>query len=711
MANRVNAHTAPGRALAGVCVALLALVTAGASCRRSEPAAEPVRIVGLSALAAPPAGSSWAPKPVTVGGLAALAQAGARGYAVHTTGGDRTFLPGVNLGSTTPGFQPGELAITAADYRAWFAAMGQLGVRVVRNYTIHPPAFYTELAAYNTSHPDRPLYLIHGVYLPDESYIEKENLYDPAVTQAFTAELRAASAAVSGNLTRPATPGHASGAWTTDVSRWLAGWIIGVEWDPTATSASDRKNRAAPAHHGRYFTNTGQASPTERWLAARMDELATAEASRGRTEPIAFANWPTADPLHHPAEPLEQEDLVGVDANHVRPTPAWPGGTFASYHAYPYYPDFQRYEFPGRPDPYAEYLTALRKHHTGMPVVISEFGVPSSIGSAHAGPLGRDQGDHSESEAMRIDADVLRVIRRQGMGGGFVFAWADEWFKKTWNTVDHQIPADRRQLWHDPMTNEQYFGILATDPNGPPDQPVQTLLNDPNGVPARKVTARRDESYLWLTITLADPAPAKLTIGLDVLPQLTGSPPPGGLDRRPDTALSLDLAAQTGQAWIRAELDPLQTDWPVPDSARPKTVPGWHAYQLITNRPLYVPTLDRVLPVELFDAGKLRYGTLNPTEPGADNRSLWVRDGATVTVRVPWALAGFSDPSSLQVLTPHGREPATATSPGVTAILSIDHIDQSTQPFTWQPWQRVYHTERLKPGADDLQRAFIATGE
>ena len=75
-----------------------------------------------------------------------------------------------------------------------------------------------------------------------------------------------------------------------------------------------------------------------------MDELATAEVTRGRTMPIAFVNWPTTDPLRHPDEPQRTEDAVGLDANHVRSTSAWPGGTFASYHAYPYYPDFQRHE-------------------------------------------------------------------------------------------------------------------------------------------------------------------------------------------------------------------------------------------------------------------------------------------------------------------------------------------------------------------------------
>lgn len=126
-----------------------------------------------------------------------------------------------------------------------------------------------------------------------------------------------------------------------------------------------------------------------------MDRLAAAEASCDDTSPIAFVNWPTPDPLSHPEEPNEQEDLVSVDANNVRPTAAWPGGTFANYHAYPYYPDFLRYE-------------------------------PGLQQARYAGPVGRDQGGHSEQDALAIDADTLRLIKVQGISGGFVFAWTDE---------------------------------------------------------------------------------------------------------------------------------------------------------------------------------------------------------------------------------------------------------------------------------------------
>jgi hypothetical protein len=222
---------------------------------------------------------------------------------------------------------------------------------VLRIYTIHPPRMYEELRSYNEAHPAAPIYLMQGVYLPDESYVQTGDLYTRGPTKAFSDELRDASDAVHGRLQRRVSRGHASGSWKADVSAWVAGWIVGVEWDPRAISASDRRNVAAPDFHGRFFSSVSddtETTPTERWIAARMDELATAEAAKGCSAPIAFVNWPTADPLH-PHEPLAREDLVGVDANHVAASAAWPGGTFASFHAYPTTPTSCATSLPIRP--------------------------------------------------------------------------------------------------------------------------------------------------------------------------------------------------------------------------------------------------------------------------------------------------------------------------------------------------------------------------
>jgi hypothetical protein len=435
--------------------------------------------------------------------------------------------------------------------------------------------------------------------------------------------------------------------------------------------------------------------------------------------PVAFVNWPTTDPLTHPDEPLSQEDLVGVDANHVRPTAAWPGGTFASYHAYPYYPDFQRHEpalqryrHNGRPDPYAGYLAALKAHHGDTPVLITEFGVPSSLGSAHHGPLGRSQGDHSERDAMRIDAELLRLIRDTGMSGGLLFAWTDEWFKFTWNTREH-TDGERRQLWHDALTNEQHFGLVALDAAGPPDAGPATVLAAGDHWPVAAATATVDESYVTLRLKLADPRATRITVGLDVLPRLTGLPAPGSADPKADAALTFDLVNRTGQAYLRTELDPLPLDYAVGAAARGPAPAGWQRLQLVVNRDLTVPSTGRKLPVELLDVGVLRHGSWDPADAGADSRNLWhVADGHLV-VRVPWAFAGFADPSDHHVHVParvRSADRARLTlqrSPGIDVIASSSGTDQAVGPVRWDRWQRVRHTARLKQGAAQVRDALV----
>jgi len=707
---RARGPLSRGRRVIGAALALALTATLGAAAYRPPATAPDAGIAGLEAIPPPPGGRSWAPAPTVVDGLTTLATSGADGFALHTAGGPVTFLPGVNLGSTKPGHQPGELPGTARDYRNWFAAMAWLGIRVVRVYTIHPPAFYTELVRHNRAHPDRPLYLMQGVYLPDESYVRARDLYAGGGTAAFTRELTDAVGAVHGDLHRDVAPGRASGDWTADASPWLAAWIAGVEWDPYAVDGTDRRHPDAPAHAGRYFRATPDATATERWIAARLDELATAQAARGRSVPIAHANWPTTDPLRHPEEPLEQEDLVGVDANHVVPTPAWPGGTFASYHAYPYYPDFQRHEpalqafqYRGRADPYAGYLDALKRHHAaaGIPVMITEFGVPSSIGSAHAAPLGRDQGGHSEQAAMRLDAELMGLIQDLGLAGALVFAWADEWFKFTWNTINHQEPAERRSLWHDPLTNEQHFGLVATDATGAVNDAVHRL---------GPVTARVDESYVHLRVRA--PGAKTLTIGFDTLPGEAAGAPPYASGRSAETAFALDLAGRSGEAWIRADLDPLPLDYRGgADASHGSSVSrnGWTRYRLTTNRDLVIPTTGQRLPAEFVDVGVLRHGTWDPRANGFDNRALWRVEGDDVVLRVPWGLAGFADPSSKAVLVPRNDRPTTVAADGVELTVAIDGVERPAGRLTWESWQRVGYAERLKDGARAVRDAFVRT--
>lgn len=661
--------------------------------------------------------ASWRPAPVRAANVSVLASAGQGRFVLHTAHGGVDFLPGVNLGATIPGHQPGELAISAGHYRRWFAEMGELGIRAVRIYTIHPPAFYGELVRYNRAHADAPLYLVQGVYLPDETYPSRpRGLYDPAVDTAFGAELADAVAAVHGTLSRAPRRGRASGRWRADAGRWLVAWIVGVEWDPFGVQRTDRTNRGAPAVRGRYFHSTGDATPTERWLARHLDRLATLEHRHGVSMPVAFANWPTTDPLDHPSEPLEREDLAGVDANHVLPTRAWPGGTFASYHAYPYYPDFQRHEpalqryrVDGRVDPYAGYLAALRDHHGALPVMITEFGVPASVGSAHDGPLGRSQGAHTEQEAMRIDAELLRLIGRQRLAGAFLFAWADEWFKFTWNTLPrHEPVADRRQLWHDPWTNEQWFGLVATDPG--PAYPAGRVVSE-SRAEVREIRLATDPAWLHLRIHLDQPATGTLRLGFDVVPggaaRLPGSTRTDGTS---DYAVVLDVDHGTGQAYVRPALEPLRLDYSPLPAGVVRTEDGWNEMLLSTNRPVTIPTTRQRFPYETMDVGALRRGDWSPASPAYDSLATWRVSGRDVWIRVPWMQIGIVDPSSHSALVPVAKDGVTTAttvpvrSVGLRVVPSRGASAAAT--LRWEEWNVVRATERLKAGHEAVAEAF-----
>jgi hypothetical protein len=467
-----------------------------------------------------------------------------------------------------------------------------------------------------------------------------------------------------------------------------------------------------------------------------MDHVATLEARRGWSRPITFTNWVTTDPLEHPSEPIPKEDMVSVDAMHIRATAAWPGGVFASYHVYPYYPDSLRWEYrdakaaDGTPDPYAGYLRALRAHHRGMPLMVTEFGVPTSLGSAHRGALGRDQGGHPERAAAEIDTTLLRRIREEGYAGGVLFEWADEWFKLTWNTLDLELPAERRALWRNALTNEEHFGVIATEPGARPTKVLDGRDGDWTGAssqaiaetsgPVAEVRATHDEQYLWLRLKLTEDRAwekAPIRIGFATQPVGNGGlPGTRGADPAADHGIVIgpgDKATLLQAAW----LDPLPWLYGIThdyvEFDAPAMRPGsgaWSRPRQIVNRPLHVPGVGDQ-PAEFVDRSALPWGTGDPEAEGFDQRNLVMGDGDVLELRIPWALLGYADPSSHRTLrgSSNGTMRAVQTGRvGITVQLG-DAPALKTAGYDWDGWNRPAWHERRKAGWDLLRHGFAAT--
>jgi hypothetical protein len=242
----------------------------------------------------------------------------------------------------------------------------------------------------------------------------------------------------------------------------------------------------------------------------------------------------------------------------------------------------------------------------------------------------------------------------------------------TWNTIELELPPDRRQLWRNDLTNEEFFGVVAAEPGSEPvvvldgcdeewkDNRSEVIAESDGAV--REVRAVKDEPYLYLLLRLTgeetwreDP----ITIGFDVR---EGSN--RGLPGHPGVFPEADVALVVGPE--EAEL--LQAAWWEPTRIRhglgfeyfdldradlQRAGGAWvHPLQIL-NRPLTVPSTGETRPVELHEISSLPIGTGDPEADEFDQRTLVAARGKVVEARLPWALLGFSDPSSLKLVVEH----------------------------------------------------------
>lgn len=647
------------------------------------------------------------------------------------------FWCGVNLGATNPGHFPGELNPTYDDYRRWFEQMTDLGIDLVRIYTILPPDFYRALVDHNQSAKNK-LWLVQGIWSPEDELISRQNAYLSSINQEFNNEIDNAVRAVYGRGEIPPSPGKAGGDYSSSAAPYLLAWIVGSEWDPQMAENTNRLNSEHKIYNGQYFRTKSKASPFEVWLVQKLERLAADENVLGWQHPISFVNWVTTDPLSHPDEPIAQEDLVSVDPMHVAATQAWQAGYFAAYHVYPYYPDSLRYQpdYQNAEDPYQAYISQLRKHHTEMPLVIAEFGVPSSRGMAHRGPLSRNQGMHTEQEQGKMDVAMLKAIKNTGCTGGFLFEWHDEWFKCTWNTLGLEIPAERRPMWLNRLTNEENFGLLAVEPGENTVIFLDGRSNDWDEIDGlqksrladgTEIMAVSDEAYLYLACKKPDGwnwQNDQLYIGFDNQPG--GNTYKNGLSlnfnqglefllsiNNPDDAVLQVTSSYDQYTYIygsQKKSFPCNSVWEKENNG------VFLPWKLCLSYRLYLPASKRTISYEDLDIGKLVYGKSNPSSPDYNSLADFYAGKNLLEIRIPWMMLGFTDPGTHQVWAYPYRTNlpniTTATSPGINIETIIAGKSNKTSTielslaYRWNNWDMPSYHERKKQSYYLLQ-SFI----
>lgn len=653
----------------------------------------------------------------------------AHGDQFQVRGPDGTWEPfwikGVNLGAALPGRYASQFP-DSVTYAEWIASMAKMGANVIRLYTIHPPDFYEALADHNRRQPDNPLRLVHGVWTelpPGDDYT------DSGWEDEFFTEMRRVVDLLHGRADIPPRPGHAAGFYTADVSDWVLAYIIGREWEPFSVTTFDSIHPGLRGFEGEYLTVEG-GNAMDAWLGKAVEEIVAYETETYREQrPAAYTNWPTLDPLHHPTETTRQaevairealgetvdvrprefnNDSIGLDASLVEATDAYPAGYFASYHAYPYYPDLMVLNPEYRsaassmgPSAYFGYLSELKAHHPDTPVVIAEYGVPASLGLAHLQPDGWHHGGHTEASMAETNRRLTLELAEAGMAGGIVFAWIDEWFKQNWIALEFELPPERNRLWLNRLDAEQHYGMWAMEPEpAVRGSTLEERLEDwrdveplYSGEDRETIRAASDEAYLWLLVEGAQTPvdPGELTyLGFDMIDPGAGDfrwPGQGGPESSaPGIPVGVEFVLRASAEGVRLLVDPPQNPFRL-DSVgmgarrlesetfqvqdRP---PGlfrsrkeqrfnlpyltrlnrdgiYDSLQVITNRRRFARDSTEYLAMG-YDRGVL------PEGPPPDG--MWEQRDGALEIRIPWMLLNVTDPSSRTLLQGPGGNVANA---------------------------------------------------
>ena len=149
-------------------------------------------------------------------------------------------IRGVNMGSGEPGEWSTDFDVDKESYLRWFRYIKEMGANTIRVYTIQQDVFYNAFYEYNKDNAD-PLYLIHGVWVNDYVQNSHRDAYSEEFYDTFLDNCKTMLDVVHGNkkisLGRMANAG--SGAYKKDISPWVIGYILGVEWEDLTVAYTD----------------------------------------------------------------------------------------------------------------------------------------------------------------------------------------------------------------------------------------------------------------------------------------------------------------------------------------------------------------------------------------------------------------------------------------------------------------------------------------
>ncbi|MGH4139630.1 hypothetical protein [Clostridium sp.] len=634
----------------------------------------------------------------------------------------KIYVKGVDIGNTMPGITKGSSLDDNTIYKQWFEKIAGMNANCIRVYDLMRPGFYRELDIYNSTHPDKKLYLFQNISAIDESV--SENFLESKYNATYKRARQDTINAIHGNVSIKLNGSEESDLYINDVSGYLLGYLVDPGLNPVNVTTTDSSNPSYK-YKGVYVSSGLKATPTESWLASLSDEIYEYEQkSYNMQHPIAITSIPELDTLHHDRAGINGiDDRISVDINNIDVLSSVKAGFFGAYNINSFAPGFMAGETENAKSEYAgytDYMTSFMNTQKKYPVLISGVGLSTSMGVSQVASPSYKDGQNSETVQGEGLVSMMKIIKDSGCMGGLIYEWADEWGKSGEFTSSLMIPNKHSNLWHNMTEPAQNYGILALESQTPKNYDMTIRGSGP----MQSIAYTSNESYFYIKADfskLPDFNQKNLMIYLDTV------------DRKKGEYM---LAPDVNENWSGVEYNiKIQNK----DSGELLVEPTYNAskgsyFTTVSTNGIFDKMLRQLSIAGKTTSGKTisaKYGDGSTLVVGNfdDSTNNFYFEGNTLFIRIPWGRLNFTDPSSLLVLDDNKTKGVLKNKNDALSVRMTDGIvasliimDKTTKKidyhfpesvtasgyktFSWSTWNKPSYVSREKKSYDIIKKFF-----
>lgn len=629
-------------------------------------------------------------------------------------------IVGVNLDSIKPGNFPNENDVTEEEYLNWITIIYDMGANCVKVPDIMDEDFYSALETFNKDKKD-PIYIIQGIYFDEIDLKNGEDIQNVNLEEKFKNNIELIVDSIHGN---PFTSDEVveNQYYKTDISNYLLGYTLGVEFASNDLIYTELMNDR-DSYNGKYFYTNKDASSLESYMAKTADYLVKYEYKQYKEQRLIgfIGSSNNYEKLQESNENEENDIIDYVNPNNIKTKHKLKTGIFASYNLYPSYTSMKEYQ-----NNIEGYLAKLKKMHK-MPIIIGEYGVPSSRNSGDFN-IDTSKGYINEEEQGKALVDAYRAIKNAKLAGSFIFELQDSWHRTSWNTKESKI-LDRSPIWSDAQDYSQNFGLVAFDPGKEksesyPDNSIseweeKDIIEKNDDI---SLSMKSDEKYLYFMLkskNTIDLDKQDIYIDLDITPN-SGSTKSSQLNLNFDNPVDfiIDIKDRENAKILVHEYynyfsfnENKKENQIRPDLISVKSDMDEFSPIYIESSPrMYVKNLDKVVDSVKIETGKLVHGNANPANKDYNSAADFYIGNDYVEIRVPWGLLNFMDPSTKQIMDDiykyYGAEPMIINKINVGVTVKENESIKTkleSSKFRLKSWIMPEYHQRLKKSYDIIK--------